>query len=112
MPDNRRQFFRVRASLRFTFSWEGGFELFRTIDLSANGAQVRVTPQLAAAIPPVGTLGECAFNLESQEIRAVARVVRAGPTSFAVHFEQLHRSKEDRICSWAFRQESRKQGDR
>lgn len=106
MPENRRRFFRVRAALRFTFAWDGGFELFRTIDLSASGASVRVTPQLADLVPPLGTHGECAFNLESVEIRALVKVVRVGKSSFAVDFVALSRAKEDRICSWAFRQDA------
>lgn len=108
MGDNRRRFFRIRASLRFTFAWEGGFELYRTIDLSASGASLRLTPQLAATAPPPGTVGECAFNLESMEIRAAARVVRVSKGSFAVDFEALSPAKQDRICGWAFRQETRK----
>lgn len=111
MPENRRRYFRVHAALRFTFAWDGGFELFRTVDLSASGASVRITPVVAARVPPVGTQGECAFNLESVEIRALARVVRATKTVFAVDFEALSRAKEDRICSWALRHdEARRKG--
>lgn len=108
MAENRRRFFRVRANLRFTFAWEGGFELYRTHDVSACGASVQLPAALAGKAPPVGTVGECAFNLESMEIRATARVVRASKGSFAVDFEALPRRLEDRICGWAFRQETRK----
>lgn len=107
MAENRRSFFRVRASLRFTFAWEGGFELFRTADVSACGASV-VVALPTGALPPVGTEGECAFNLESMEIRVTARVVRASARGFAVRFDPLPRAQEDRICGWAFRQEVRK----
>lgn len=108
MPDNRRRFFRVRASLRFTFAWSDGFELYRTVDLSACGALVRLPPRREAKVPPLGVLGECAFNLESTEIRAQARVVRVTGTSFAVDFDELRPAQQDRICGWAFRQEARK----
>lgn len=107
MPANRRNFFRVRASLRFTFAWEGGFELFRTVDVSACGAYVLVHVP-AGARPTLGTVGECAFNLESMEIRVAAEVVRVSSNGFAVQFHALPRAQEDRICGWAFRQERRK----
>ena len=107
MSANRRNFFRVRASLRFTFAWEGGFELFRTVDLSACGAYVlKHVP--AGAMPTMGALGECAFNLESMEIRLAARVVRVSTNGFAVRFDSVPRAQEDRICGWCFRQETRK----
>lgn len=107
MSANRRNFFRVRASLRFTFAWEGGFELFRTVDLSASGASVlKHVP--AGAMPALGALGECAFNLESMEIRVAARVVRVSVNGFAVRFEAVPRAQEDRICGWCFRQETRR----
>ncbi|HEY1088304.1 MAG TPA: PilZ domain-containing protein [Archangium sp.] len=108
MSENRRRFFRVRANLRFTFAWDDGFELYRTIDLSASGALVRIPPMREVVVPASGTLGECAFNLESMELRALARVVRVTKSSFAVVFEALRPSQEDRICGWAFRQETRK----
>lgn len=107
MSTNRRRFFRVRAGLRFTFAWDEGFELFRTVDLSAAGAFVlRHVP--ASPMPRRGTVGECAFNLESMEIRCVATVVRATENGFAVRFEQLPLRLEDRICGWIFRQETRR----
>jgi hypothetical protein len=107
MSPNRRNFFRVRASLRFTFAWEGGFELFRTVDLSACGAFVMVHVP-AGAVPTLGTEGECAFNLESMEIRVPATVVRVASNGFAVRFGELRLAHEDRICGWVFRQETRK----
>ncbi|MDP1827440.1 MAG: PilZ domain-containing protein [Archangium sp.] len=108
MSANRRTFFRVRASLRFTFAWEGGFELFRTVDVSACGAFVmRHVP--AGAMPGLGAEGECAFNLESMEIRVAAKVVRVASNGFAVRFRAVPRTQEDRICGWAFRQETRKE---
>lgn len=107
MSVNRRRFFRVHASLRFTFAWEGGFELFRTVDVSACGAYV-VKHVTASAVPPMGTLGECAFNLESMEIRCEAKVVRASANGFAVEFGRVTRAQEDRICGWAFRQSARR----
>lgn len=104
MSSNQRRFFRVRASLRFTFAWSQGFELFRTVDLSACGAMVeRHVP--AAQLPPLGEIGECAFNLESREIRLICRVVRVSAKGFAVEFENVSKANEDRICGWAFRQE-------
>jgi c-di-GMP-binding flagellar brake protein YcgR len=107
MSANRRNFFRVRASLRFTFAWEEGFELFRTVDVSACGAYVlRHVP--AGALPTLGTIGECAFNLESMEIRVAAKVVRVSSNGFAVRFDELPHAKQDRICGWVFRQETRK----
>ncbi len=107
---NRRRFFRVPAHLRFTFSWEGGFELFRAVDVSACGAQVlRHVP--ASLLPAVGMVGECAFNLESMEIRCSAKVVRVSRDGFAVQFEAVPRNQEDRICGWAFRQETRHLAD-
>lgn len=107
MPVNRRRFFRVRAALRFTFSWEGGFELFRTVDVSASGASVlRHVP--LSPLPPLGTEGECAFNLESMEIRCLARVVRVMSNGFAVEFDSVSRAQEDRICGWAFRHDTKR----
>lgn len=106
MVVNRRRFFRVRARLRFTFAWEHGFELFRAVDLSASGAYVmRHVPN--SPMPAVGTLGECAFNLESMEIRCEATVVRTATNGFAVKFERVPRAQEDRICGWVFRQETK-----
>jgi c-di-GMP-binding flagellar brake protein YcgR len=107
MSLNRRRYFRVRAGLRFTFAWEQGFELFRTVDLSASGAYVeRHVP--ASPMPERGVLGECAFNLQSMEIRCVATVVRATADGFAVRFVELPLRMEDRICGWVFRQETRR----
>ena len=103
MSVNRRRFFRVHAALRFTFSWEGGFELFRTVDVSACGAYVlRHVPK--SPLPPLGAEGEAAFNLESMEIRCAAKVVRVSTNGFAVEFGTVSRAQEDRICGWAFRQ--------
>ena len=96
----------MRASLRFTFAWEGGFELFRTVDLSAGGAFVLRGDELV--LPALGAVGECAFNLESMEIRTAARVARVKAEGFGLVFEKLSRSHEDRICGWIFRQETRK----
>lgn len=106
MSANRRNFFRVHAALRFTFAWDTGFELFRTIDVSASGASV-ARHVVDSALPSRGTVGECAFNLESMEIRCAATVVRVSPQGFAVRFEALPRVMEDRICGWAFRQEQK-----
>ncbi len=103
---NRRRLFRVKASLRFTFAWEGGFELFRTVDVSAGGAFVSRAD--GAVLPALGVVGECAFNLESMEIRTAARVVRVEADGFGVVFEGLARAHEDRVCGWIFRQETRK----
>ncbi|MFZ5440263.1 MAG: PilZ domain-containing protein [Myxococcota bacterium] len=108
MPTNRRRFFRVPARLRFTFAWGERFELFRCNDLSAAGAYVvRHVP--ASPMPPRGAVGECAFNLESMEVRCLATVVRSTEVGFAVRFEQLPRHLEDRICGWVFRQETRRE---
>jgi hypothetical protein len=102
MSVNRRRFFRVRAAMRFTFAWDGGFELFRTVNVSACGASVlQHVPR--CAMPELGTVGECAFNLESMEIRCRARVVRVNLNGFAVDFIDVARAQEDRICGWAFR---------
>jgi c-di-GMP-binding flagellar brake protein YcgR len=103
---NRRQFFRVRARLRFTFAWEGGFELFRSVDISASGAFV-LQHVVGSPMPTTGTVGECAFNLESMEIRCTATVVRTTHNGFAVRFGDVSRAQEDRICGWVFRQETR-----
>ncbi|MFT3712687.1 MAG: PilZ domain-containing protein [Archangium sp.] len=102
MSVNRRRFFRVRAGLRFTFAWDGGFELFRTTDVSACGASV-LRHVVDSAMPALGTVGECAFNLESMEIRCLAKVVRVQLNGFAVDFIDVERAQEDRICGWAFR---------
>ncbi len=107
MSANRRGFFRVRASLRFTFAWDGGFELYRTLNLSASGAYA-LCPTPQSPIPALGTQGECAFNLESMEIRAPATVVRHFTNGFGVEFAGLTRAQEDRICGWVFRQETKR----
>lgn len=104
---NRRRFFRVHANLRFTFAWDNGFELYRTIDLSASGAYVQRS-EPSNALPTLGTRGECAFNLESMEIRAPAQVVRVVPNGFAVRFNSMTHAQEDRVCGWIFRQETRR----
>lgn len=105
MSDNRRQFFRVRAGLRFTFAWDDGFELFRTVDLSASGAFV-VQHTVSTQMPKSGQRGQCAFNLESMEIRCEAVVIRTATNGFAVVFDELTRAQEDRICGWIFRQQA------
>jgi c-di-GMP-binding flagellar brake protein YcgR len=103
---NRRRFARVRARLRFTFTWAEHFELFTTEDLSASGALVaRHVPK--SPLPPLHTVGECAFNLDGVEIRAEARVVRLSRDGFAVKFNGLPRAVEDRIVGWVFRLEAR-----
>lgn len=102
MSVNRRRFFRVRAALRFTFAWDEGFELFRTTDVSACGASV-IQHVHGGEMPTLGTVGECAFNLESMEIRCLAKVVRVYLNGFAVDFIDVARAQEDRICGWAFR---------
>ena len=103
---NRRRFVRVRARIRFTFSWCGHFELFATEDLSASGALLtRHLP--GTPLPPAETVGECAFNLDGTEIRADAKVVRVTPNGFAVRFVGLQRGLEDRIAAWVFRAEAR-----
>ncbi len=107
MSVNRRRFFRVRARLRFTFAWDAGFELFRTVDVSACGAAV-LQHVPSSPLPPLGAVGECAFNLESMEIRCAAKVVRVSANGFAVEFQHVSRAHEDRICGWAFRQDTRR----
>lgn len=104
MVHNRRRFFRVHAGLRFTFEWEGGIELFRTVDLSAGGAQL-IAFELESSLPRRGAVGECAFRLEFLEVRCLARVVRTSATGFAVQFVRLPKGLEDRICRWALRRE-------
>ena len=102
---NRRRFARVRARVRFTFSWAEHFELYATFDLSASGALlVRHLPQ--SPLPPVDTVGECAFNLDGWEVRCDARVVRVQRDGFAVRFARLPRGLEDRIAAWVFRMEA------
>jgi c-di-GMP-binding flagellar brake protein YcgR len=108
MGENRRRFFRVPASMRITFAWAEGFELYRTVDLSACGALVRVPPRAEVVLPPEGTRGEAAFNLESYELRVEARVTRVTKTTFALEFERVRPAQQDRICGWAFRQAARK----
>lgn len=103
---NRRRFVRVRARLRFTFSWGDRFELYATQDLSASGALlVRHLPQ--SDLPPLDASGECAFNLDGVEIRSEARVVRVTRDGFAVRFTSLSARLEDRIAAWVFRAEAR-----
>lgn len=101
---NRRRDVRFRASLRFTFAWDDGFELFRTLDVSAGGARVTHhvlnSPRL-----PVGVVGEAAFVLDGVEVRTQARVVREHRDGFAVVFVGLSQEGERRIVAWIFRQE-------
>jgi hypothetical protein len=75
MSANRRRFFRVRAGLRFTFSWEGGFELFRTLDVSACGAWVMRHVPLSP-LPPLGTEGESWVNAEDIRVAEYWRIER------------------------------------
>jgi len=103
---NRRRFVRVRARIRFTFTWPEHFELYATEDLSASGALL-VRHLAQSPLPPVDTVGECAFNLDGAEIRSEARVVRASRNGFAVRFCGLPRVLEDRIAGWVFRLEAR-----
>lgn len=102
---NRRRFARVRASLRFTFAWEEQFALFRTVDLCASGALV-VRHDADSQLPSVGMVGQCAFNLDSTEVRTEARVVRLVHNGFAVRFQGLPRSLEDKLVAWVFRIEA------
>jgi c-di-GMP-binding flagellar brake protein YcgR len=107
MPENRRRFARVRASLRFTLAWGERFELFRTIDLSAAGALlVRHVPD--SPMPLVDAEAECAFNIDSTEIRVNVLVVRSSRGHCAVKFVGLERRLEDRIASWVFRMEAQR----
>ncbi len=104
--ENRRADVRLRASLRFTFAWgEDSFELYRTLDLSAGGARV-VHHVLGSPLPAVGIEGECAFVLDGQELRALARVIRHHPDGFVVRFVELTQPQESRIVAWIFRQEA------
>lgn len=112
---NLRHFVRVKASLRFTFSWSGPspddafFELFRTIDVSAGGARVvRHVPD--SPLPPIGAQGEFTFNIEQTEIRAQGTVVRHFEGGFVVRFRSLRRSAEDQLASWVFRQQAARRG--
>lgn len=106
MQRNRRHYFRVRAGLRFTFAWPDAFELFRTVDLSASGVYV-VQHVVRSAMPALNTVGQCAFNLESMEIRCEARVTRLSANGFAAHFVDLAAAQQDRVCGWIFRQQAR-----
>lgn len=102
---NRRRFARVRANLRFTLAWGEHFALFRSVDLSASGALVlRHDPE--GVLPKVDEVGECAFNIDSTEVRTTARVVRLVPDGFAVRFEGLPRALEDKLVAWVFRHEA------
>lgn len=104
--NNRRSDVRIRASLRFTFSWgEDAFELFRTVDVSAGGARV-VHHVIGSPRPAQGTTGECAFVLDGQELRCEARVIRTEPDGFAVRFLGLTQPQESRIVAWIFRNEA------
>jgi c-di-GMP-binding flagellar brake protein YcgR len=103
--ENRRRFVRIRAALRFTFSWPGAFELYRTIDVSAGGARV-VHHVMGSPRPRPGTEGECAFVLDGEELRATAVVVREHPDGFAVRFRGLTQAQDRRIVAWIFRQEA------
>lgn len=102
---NRRRFARVRASLRFTLAWGESFELFRTVDLSAGGANL-VCHVVDSPVPPLHAEGQCAFNIDSLEVRITARVVRSSPTGYAVKFVGLPSALEDRIVAWVFRMQA------
>jgi c-di-GMP-binding flagellar brake protein YcgR len=103
---NRRSTVRIKASLRFTFSWsEDCFELFRTVDISAGGALV-VHHTVGSPRPAVGTSGECAFVLDGVELRTKALVVRETHDGFAVRFSALSQANESRLVAWIFRQEA------
>jgi c-di-GMP-binding flagellar brake protein YcgR len=103
--ENRRRFVRIPAQLRFTFAWPEGFELYRTVDVSAGGARV-VHHVMGSPRPRPGTTGECAFNLDGVELRAAAVVVREHRDGFAVRFCALSQAQERRIVAWVFRQEA------
>jgi c-di-GMP-binding flagellar brake protein YcgR len=102
---NRRRFARVRVNLRFTFAWDEHFALFRTLDVGASGALV-VRHDADSPLPELGAVGQCAFNLDSAEVRTEAKVVRLVNDGFAVRFEGLPRSLEDRLVAWVFRMEA------
>ena len=101
----------MRAGLRFTFAWGECFELFRTTDLSASGVYV-VTHVVRSPVPAAGMVGQCAFNLESMEIRCEARVIRSSVNGFAAQFVDLRPAQQDRVCGWIFRQQARERLDR
>jgi c-di-GMP-binding flagellar brake protein YcgR len=103
--NNRRRFTRVRASLRFTLAWGDSFELFRTVDLSASGASL-VCHVANSAMPPLHTAGQCAFNIDSVEVRVTAQVVRTWAGGYAVNFVGLSSALEDRIVAWVFRMQA------
>jgi len=89
--------------MRITLAWAEQFELFRTVDLSAGGALV-VGHVPETPIPEVGSLGECAFNIDSLEVRVDMVVVRISKSgAVAVKFVGLPRALEDRIVAWVFR---------
>lgn len=103
---NRRADVRIRANLRFTFSWgPDAFELFRTVDVSAGGARV-VHHVIGSPRPELGVVGECAFVLDGQELRCVAQVIRIDRDGFAVRFLGLTQVQESRIVAWIFRNEA------
>jgi hypothetical protein len=102
---NRRRFVRVRAHLRFTFSWGDRFELYTTDDVSGSGALVRQT-QPEVPLPALASEGECAFTVDATEIRTPARVVRVSGSTFAVRYLGLTRPHEDRLAAWVFRLEA------
>ena len=103
---NRRGTVRIKASLRFTFSWgEDCFELYRTVDVSAGGARV-VHHVIGSPRPPLGTEGECAFVLDGVEVRTKAVVVREHRDGYAVRFRALSQANESRLVAWIFRQEA------
>lgn len=103
--ENRRRNVRIRASLRFTFAWGEDFELFRTVDVSAGGARV-VHHVLDSPRPPRGTVGECAFVLDGEEVRSEGVVVRELADGFVVKFVRVSQATERRIVAWIFRQEA------
>ncbi|MCA2978550.1 MAG: PilZ domain-containing protein [Myxococcaceae bacterium] len=102
---NRRRYVRIKAALRFTFAWADGFEVYRTMDVSAGGARVYQSDKNGRR-PAPGTQGECAFALDGVELRTVAVVVRHHRDGFAVRFLQLSQAQERSVVAWVFRQEA------
>jgi c-di-GMP-binding flagellar brake protein YcgR len=100
-----RRFKRVNAKFRCTFAWAENFELYVSVDVSAGGLLLsRSAPD--QLVPPLKAACECAFNLESVEIRTPCEVVRVDVSSFAVKFTAMQRGVEDRMVAWVLRQEA------
>lgn len=104
MTTNRRRFVRIDADLRCTFSWDAGFELYRTTNLSAGGVQLKHHVAVSPT-PPLGTEGECALNLDGVELRTEADVVRLTSDGFVLRFVRLSLTQEQRLVSWVWKQE-------